>query len=223
MMRSLKNPCSRGFTLLEIMLAIAILALVLVMIAGSVNAIAHSKLQAESRLYTASEGRAILWQMSNELRGAVQTPLVLSNVLLLGRGQMHNGMAIDALTVSTLDPGHRRSIIGFGSEDIVSYTCSPNSAHPGWFVLTRSQSSGLMGGGGAGRSAPSVVLADSLVELHLRYFNGVQWVESWNSSAMPPNQQLPAAVAIELELVDNDGSTMNFSTQVTLPMAVSIW
>lgn len=222
MRRSLEKSRARGFTLLEMMLAIAILAVVLVMIAGAVHAIATSKLDAESRLYTVAEGRAILWEMSNELRGAVQTPLVLSDVLLLGSAQMHSGVPVDTLTVSTLDAGHRRSIIGFSSEDIVSYSCSPNAVHGGWFVLTRSQWSALLGGN-VKQSAPPVVLASNLVELHLRYFNGVQWVESWNSNALPRNQQLPAAVEIELKLADSNGGAISFSTQVTLPMAVGVW
>ena len=41
------NP---GFTLLEVMLAISILALILVMIAGSFNAVVHSKVHGEARL-----------------------------------------------------------------------------------------------------------------------------------------------------------------------------
>jgi prepilin-type N-terminal cleavage/methylation domain-containing protein len=222
MMHRLKNARARGFTLIEMMLAITILALVLVMIAGSVHAIAQSKLHAESRLYTAAEGRAILAQMSNELRGAVQTPVVPSYVVLLGHPHMSNGVAIDELTVSTLDPGHRRSITGFGSEDMVAYSCSSNSARPGWFIFRRSQSSALTGGA-AGPSALSVVLADNLVELHIRYFNGVQWVESWNSRSLPRGEQLPFAASIDLKLADDNGNPMSFSTEVALPMAVSTW
>ena len=72
------------------MLAIAILALILVMIAGSFNAVIHSKVQGEARLDVDRQGRAILWQLANELRGAAQTiaPNPPSDVLLIGLGQM---------------------------------------------------------------------------------------------------------------------------------------
>src|SRR5437899_12887727 len=44
-----------GFTLLEMMLAIGILSMVLVMIAGSFRAVAHSKVHGENRLNTDRE------------------------------------------------------------------------------------------------------------------------------------------------------------------------
>ncbi len=222
MIRRFARPGLSGFTLLEMMLAIAILAVVMMMVAGSFNAVAHSKVHAESHLEIDREGRAILWQMSNELRGTVQTPLAPSNVLLIGMGQMRNRLPLDSLSVSTLSAGHRRAIQGFGAEDVVVYSASTNPRRRGWFVLTRSQASALLGGAGA-PSAPSVVLADNLVSLHLRYFNGIQWLESWDSSALAPNQQLPVAVAIGLLLANSDGRLMSFSTLVTLPMAISVW
>jgi prepilin-type N-terminal cleavage/methylation domain-containing protein len=207
-----------GFTLLEMMLAIAILSIVLVMIAGSFRAVAHSKVHGENRLNTDREGRAILWQMSNEIKGAIQTPLVPSHVVLTGLGQMRAGIPVDSISISTLDAAHRRSIQGFGAEDIVSYEASPG-AHRGWFVLSRSQGSAL-GGGGAGQSA---VLADNVLALHIRYFNGQQWIESWDSASLPRGQQLPIAVAIDLALAAPGGRVMNYSTQVMVPMAVMQW
>ncbi len=66
---------SAGLTLIELMLSIGILAIVLVMIAGSFNAVIHSKAHGEARLDVDRQGRAILWELSNEIRGAVQTPL----------------------------------------------------------------------------------------------------------------------------------------------------
>lgn len=220
MIRGLVGRLSSGFTLLEIMLAIGILAVVMVMIAGSFNAVVHSKIGGENHLNIDREGRAILWEMSNELRGAVQTPLVPSNVLLIGTGHMSNGRPIDSLTVSTLDAGHRRAIQGFSAEDLVSYTLAPSSGYRGRFVLSRSQISALAGGAG---KAPVVVLADNVVSLHIRYFNGTQWLESWDSRVLPSNQRLPGAVGIDLQLANPNGRVMSFSTQVTVPMAINVW
>ena len=49
---------ARGFTLIEMMLAIGVLALILAMLASSFSAIAHSKVHAEGRLIVDREGRA---------------------------------------------------------------------------------------------------------------------------------------------------------------------
>ena len=127
------------------MIALAILALVLVMIAGAFNVVIHSKVHGEARLDTDRQGRAILWQLSNEIRGAVQTPNPQSNVLLIGLGQMRSGAPVDAITVSTLQAGHRRAITGIDAEEVVSYSVSPNPRVRGWYVLSRNQWSALMG------------------------------------------------------------------------------
>lgn len=212
----------RGFTLLEMMIAISILAIILVMIASSFNAVAHSKVHAEDRLAVDRQGRAILWQLSNELRGAIQTPLVPARVILIGTGQVRSGLPLDAVTFSTLDSSHRRAITGFGAEQLIGYTEEPNPNHRGWYVLTRSQGSALLSSGAAAMAAP-MVLAGNVISLHIRYFDGNKWSESWESSALPRTQQLPVAISMDLQLGTNGGKVMYFSTQVTIPMAVTLW
>src|SRR5258708_6725764 len=123
------------------MLAITILAVVLVMIAGSFNAVIHSKVHGEARLNVDPEGRAILWELANEIRGSVQTPNPTSNVLMIGSGQMRDGSPVDAIMVSTLAGGHRRAITGLDAEQIVSYSVLPNPQVRGWYMLTRGQRS----------------------------------------------------------------------------------
>jgi hypothetical protein len=72
-------------------------------------------------------------------------------------------------------------------------------------------------------AAPAIELADNVVSLHLRYFNGSAWLESWDSRALPAPAQLPLAVSIDLVLGAGGGRVRNFSTQVVLPMAVPEW
>jgi prepilin-type N-terminal cleavage/methylation domain-containing protein len=209
-----------GFTLIEMILAVAILGLILAMLAESFHAVASSKLHAEGRLYTEREGRAVMWELSNELIGAVQTAIYPSNVIFLGTAHFDAGVAVNSLTVSTLDAAHRRSIDSYGAEQVVSYQPLPNPAHRGWFLLERTQQSALAYG--SARPVP-IVIADNLISLRLRYFDGQQWGEVWNSRTLSPGRQLPVAVAIDLSLGAPGGHTMKFSTQVMLPMAVAQW
>ena len=208
-----------GFTLLELILAVSILGLIVVMLAQSFHAVATSKLHAEERLYSERSGRAILWQMSNEIRGAVQTPLAPSRVLVLGAAKYQGGSAVNTLTVSTLDPGHRRSLDGYGAEEIVTYSAMPNPNHRGWFLLERSQYSGL----GSGDKQAPIIVADNLLSLKLRYFDGEQWDQVWNSENMSPGRQVPVAVSIDFSLAGPRGAPLAFSTQVTVPMAIAQW
>ncbi len=208
-----------GFTLIELMLAVAILGLILAMLAESFHAVASSKLHAEDRLYSERAGRTILLQMTNEVRGAVQTPLVPSRVLLLGSAQYQGGSPVNTLTVSTLDPGHRRSIDGYGVEEIVSYKAVPNPNHRGWFMLERSQYNAL----GPDNRAMPIIVADNMLGLKITYFDGQQWDQVWNSENMSPGRQLPVAMSIDLTLAGPRDTPLGFSTQVTLPMSITQW
>jgi len=210
----------RGFTLIEMMLAIGVLALVLAMLADAFSTIAHSKVHAEGRLLVDREGRALLWQLTKEVSNAVQTPYAPSNVALFGGGHMGNSRPIDTITLSTYSGGHRRAVIGMTPETIVTYNLTPNPESRGWYLLQRSQQSGLLTSTVA---TQSMVLADNVLSLHIRYFDGVRWGESWDSSSQPRGEQLPVAVAIQIELAAPGGHAMEFATQLTVPMAIQQW
>jgi prepilin-type N-terminal cleavage/methylation domain-containing protein len=210
----------RGFTLIEMMLAIGVLAMILAMLASSFSVVAHSKVHAEGRLMVDREGRSLLWQLTKEFRNAVQTPYTASNVALFGNGHMSGGAAVDTLTLSTFSGGHRRALTGMTPETIVTYNLNANSQQQGWFTLTRSQVSGLLTSGG---TQQTTVLADNILSLHFRYFDGQRWGESWDSPSLPRGRQLPVAVAIQIQMAAPGGRPMDFATQVTLPMAIQQW
>ncbi|HYL58562.1 MAG TPA: prepilin-type N-terminal cleavage/methylation domain-containing protein [Candidatus Acidoferrales bacterium] len=209
-----------GFTLIEMMLAIGVLGLILAMLASSFSTVAHSKVHAENHLLVDRQGRALLWQLSKEIRDAAQTPISVSRVLLEGNGHVGSSGPVDTLTISTFSAGHRRAIISIAPEFVVSYDIVSNPDHPGWYVLRRSQQSGLLAAGGA---AQTVDLADNLLSLHLRYFDGQRWTESWDSAGLPRGRQLPVAVAIQISMAAPGGRAMDFATQVTVPMAIVEW
>ena len=214
---------SAGFTLIEMMLAVAVLALILVMLAGSFHAVATSKVQAEGHIAVDSAARAILTEMANEIRGAVQTAFLPSRVLLIGQSHGHGSQVLDSISVSTLSPGHRRALEDFGAEDTVTYTAAPNPDHPGWFLLLRSQNSSLLGIGTGIKAREPALLAVNLLSLHIRYFDGSLWGESWNSQSLPPGRQLPTEVGIELTMASRSGAPFSLATTVTLPMALLQW
>ena len=221
-----RGRCRRhaaAFTLIEIMLAIFILGLVLLMLAESFHAVAGSKVHGENRIALNQAARTVLSQISNELRGAVQTPFIASHVLLLGNARKDGGEPMDTFTVSTLDPGHRRSLEGFGPEDTVAYVTAPNPDHRGWYLLKRAQYSSLLVNPPTLENSSPVVLANNLVSLHVRYFDGDKWSESWDSTSLPPGRSLPAEIAIDLTMGADGGGAFALSTAISLPMAFQQW
>jgi prepilin-type N-terminal cleavage/methylation domain-containing protein len=212
-----------GFTLIEIMLAIAILAIILVMLAGSFHAVATSRVQAENNIAVDSTARAILGQMAKEIRGAVQTAMIPSRVLLVGNAHFDGGRRVDSISVSTLNSGHRRALENFGAEDTVTYNVRPNSNHRGWFLLLRDQSSSLLENTNWTKAIQRTVLAGNLLSLRIRYFDGNNWSDSWSSQSLPPGRQLPNEVAIELTMATPSGRPLMLATMVSLPMSYLQW
>jgi hypothetical protein len=205
------------------MLAVAVLALILAMLAGSFHAVATSKVQAESHIAVDSAVRAILAGMANEIRGGVQTAIIPSQVLLRGETHNHGGQILDSVSVSTLNPGHRRTLEDFGAEDTVTYTTALNPQHQGWFLLLRSQQSSFLGIDAGLNAQEPELLADNLLSLRIRYFDGNVWSESWNSQSLPPGRKLPNEVALELTMASRSGVAFSLATMVAPPMAFLQW
>ncbi|MFZ0890497.1 MAG: prepilin-type N-terminal cleavage/methylation domain-containing protein [Candidatus Binataceae bacterium] len=212
------SRAARGFTMVEMMVAVWILGLILAMLASSFSAVAHSKVHGEARLAGDEAARLIMFQMSREIRGVVQNGVAPVHVLVIGSGHMQNGSPLDNITLSTLGAGHHRAVFGPGAEDIVSYTAAANQNHRGWFVLMRTQQSGLLPPE-HGAPQPPVELADNLLSLHLRYFDGTRWNESWDSRANGGGA-LPLAVSIDLALATPAGKPMYLSTMVPVPVVL---
>jgi prepilin-type N-terminal cleavage/methylation domain-containing protein len=211
---------SAGFTLIELMLAVALLGIILVMLAGSFSAVSHGKIHAESRLNIDHEARSIMWQLSKELRGVVMTQNAPSNTLLIGQGQTQSGLPLDSIVFSTFDVGHRKSLDGYGAEEIVSYSAVPNPNHRGLFVLLRSQHSGLLQLDSNLASPPvPLVLSENVMALHLRYFDGTRWHEGWDSDSSPAGLNIPQAISIQLQMAAPGGRPVFLSTEVAIPMA----
>jgi prepilin-type N-terminal cleavage/methylation domain-containing protein len=206
-----------GFTLMELMLSLALVALIMIILFSSFHAVAASKFHADTRLESDQEARTLMWMICRELRGAVFTPLIPSHVLLVGQASKQGGMPLDSITFATLDPGHRRALDGFGAEEVVSFNAVPNPSHRGWFRLTRSERSGLIQTANP-PTPPPTVLANNVMSVHFRYFNGFQWMESWDSTSSPAGQALPQAISIELSMASGRRPTY-LSTTISLPMA----
>jgi prepilin-type N-terminal cleavage/methylation domain-containing protein len=212
-----RRASQAGFTLMELMLSLALLALIMIILFGTFHAVAASKLHAEVRVQSDQEGRSLMWMVCRELRGAVFTPLIPSHVLMVGQASRQGGMPMDTITFATLDPGHRRALDGFSAEENITYAAVPNPNHRGWFMWTRSERSGLLQTANPPTSPPTV-LASNVLSVHFRYYNGFQWVESWDSTSSPAGQALPQAISIELTVAAGRQPTY-LSTMISVPMS----
>ncbi len=178
----------RGFTLIEILLALALLAVVITLIQGTYSGTVKSRERsgAESRqLHTAA---LVLDRLANEISGAYVDPARpdATGLVLAVDGDGHSVLAFTARLqpIPTIRPGG-------GSE--VSYFVE---AEDDRVRLVRRESPDLDGNLEEGGAPYPVV--DDLVRFQVQCFDGEQWVEEWDSREREDGPVLPRAVSVEL-------------------------
>ena len=150
------------------------------------------------------------------MRCRLRTPPAMSRC----SGRTHErGVPVDTITMSTFSGGHRRAITGMTPETIVNYNLTSNPDQQGWYMLQRSQQSGLLTGA---VTPQTTTLAGNVLSLHFRYFDGQRWGESGFLESAA-RDALPVAVAIQIKMAAPGGQVMDFATQVTVPMAIQQW
>lgn len=230
----------RGFTLIEILVATAILAIIMATIYGVLTRAIYAKQHAEERADLYASGREIVLQMADELEGALP-PTAGRNIGFIGlpgTGRVPTDAVQFALVIRrSFGPSARR-----GGRALVSYSLDPTKNPPNLFALRRQEemlteappTDDGTDSGGTGSTqqdvpTPAAVRAAYLIDhvagLRFSYLDPLsgQWVKSWDTTVQPPSGQppigLPAAVQITLFLADDNGGVHDFSTTVDLPLA----
>src|ERR1700682_4122228 len=88
------------------------------------------------------------------------------------------GFTLIEIMLATAIPGMGLRVRS-GPAAIVGYITVPNPDRRGWFLLKRIQYGSLLSNPPTVQNAGAVVLANNLVSLHIRYFDGDSWSESW--------------------------------------------
>ncbi len=163
---------SAGFTLVEILLAVAILGIIVVMVYGSLWTVTRTVGDARERMELYQTARGLLWRMSGELSSAFVS-------------EEMDFVAVKSSELNSTDTcrlSFSSTTGGFGQDgkDIgrIEYYLSE----------------GILYKAVDGKTFPVVEDVDSF---SLRYFDGGQWQEGWDSK---PGGKLPETVEMNLEL-----------------------
>jgi general secretion pathway protein J len=204
-------------TLLEILVAVGILALISSLVYGAFDGLARSRSGMERATERHHQGRSALTRMSRELSSAfisLHRPLNLavqsSSTLFVGRRER-----IDFTSFS-----HRR--IRFGSHESdqneLSYFLSPDP-ETGAVDLVRREATVIDAEPRTGGVVQ--VLAQDVTDLRFEFLDPLtgQWVESWDSTqATGQLDRLPSQVRVEFWLRREDQEPLQMITKVALPM-----
>ena len=216
---------SRGFTLLEILLAMALLAMVVAMISlsfsGSLRVIEAA--QAQGDIYRRAQ--IALQRISEDLTSA----WLPDDVEWVGTQKESEGVRQDSLQFASMahvvfDPEHQQAGLG-----IIRYTVRNSKDRPDELELLRGDALYRPLEKDVEREAPQgFVLSDRLRSVEWRYFDDQgEVLNDWDTGAMgaddPQKRHLPVAVSCRLEYwLDHDRqTTRTFSTIVLLPVGLN--
>lgn len=214
-----------GFTLIEAMVAIAIVGIVATLVWGGFSQTARNKRRVERQLDRYHVIQSALTRMAREMKmafvSAQQNPnQSLRTVRTAFVGTRRGGSArIDFTSFS-----HERLVRNAHTSDQneLSYFVTDHPEKPAVDVLVRREQRRIDDEPRKGGHAD--ILVEDVEELQLEYLDpkSGEWLRSWDTTqaAMQPNR-LPSQVEIRLTVpdpLDPDAETRTFGTRATIPM-----
>ncbi len=209
-----------GFTLLEVLVASAILSLVLAALYGVFSRTLASKRLAEERADRSRSARIVLLRMGEDLQASF--PFTRGNARFSGETRRTNAFPEGALSFVSFahtpvsSAGHESDLNEIG------YALLPDPEAPGSYYLVRrvNLDPGITDLAADQRPEKEAYPLLSRVRgLRFRFFDGHTWREEWGQD--DTRDKLPRAVEATLYLPDSHEEVVEFSTIVDLPLAVT--
>ena len=218
----------RGFTLLEIILAVSVLALVGTMIYGGFSQTALNKARIEEDVEQSRVVHMALERMVRELTMAFVSmhvnpspDLRVVETAFIGKDNGRDDR-IDFTSFS-----HRRLYRDARESDQneISYFVTEHPDDPDVQVLARREQNRI--DDDPRRGGKSQILVENVEEFDIEYFDPLlsDWVQSWDTEDVlaQPNR-LPTQVRILLAITDprRRGETQTFGTRVVIPLTYAL-
>jgi len=214
-----------GFTLLEVVVAIALLAVVMTLIYGAFSRSVDVTQETADASERVRQVQFITERLMDELSSAYWFPSSTVSQGLVGQGLFvgSKGTAsdsdtrLDTLTWTTF--AHRRYLAESAQSDIaqVEYRVDLDSeSRTGPGRLVREERVNVL------TDAPWAIetdeVAEGVTEFRLRYLTGGEWVDTWDATQ---RRSLPQAVEVTVGLAGSGSAPANhIRTVVPLPIAV---
>lgn len=207
-------PESRGFTLLEVMVAAAISGFLLAALSGVFWRTLASKRVVEQRAARVRAVHTVLLRISDELRASI--PLPSATRSLRGQTRQADPFPHASLSFVSVAPLAFTARGGAGDLQRIEYRLAPTPGEPAHYQLVRG--AWLERRADQDAADEFVPVLPYLRGLRVRFFDGQRWVEEWGGEITLG--RLPQAVEVTLYLDDlAGGEVATFSTTVTLPLA----
>ena len=214
--REVKNG---GFTIIEILIAVALGAVILASVYGAYHMVMKTTMNYSRVSDIYQTARIVLDTVAKEISGAYQPIFSEKGEMFLGVDEWYAGLENDTLSMVT-------TTCLRGEEDEIGYDSFEVS-----YYLGKGRKDGLL----YMKSAPyfnleepfqegeEIILAENVRSLDFKYYNGMDWVEMWGGEEMAAEEEaipaLPYAVRITISLgLEGEKALTRFSTVASLPM-----
>jgi len=197
---------TRGATLLEALVALAIAALVLAALSGATVRARAARTEATARADRLGAGRSLLLRLAAELEAARRP----------GTGERFaveppadGAPPWSSLSFPTAARGPVAGATPAGDTSVVSYRVEPDRARPGVGTLVRRETMVPV----PGSEAPGVPVVAGLRALRVRCLDAAGWHVVWQG------EDLPRAVEVAISQDDGRGGAEELATTVALQAA----
>jgi general secretion pathway protein J len=196
----IRNPHLNGFTLLEVMLAMAILTVIMTVIYASFSSAGRNVEQAETSRDRTDLARTLIAKMSDDIANAYYNP-AMKEAIFYGKKSTtvdneprFDGIALTALTNWRKPDSKETDLWEVGYR----FETAPEGQGQ---VLVRREKRDLDKDRTPLEGGTDMIITDRIKELRLRYYDGTTstWKEEWDTRTQG---RLPKAVEIRLVLED---------------------
>jgi general secretion pathway protein J len=195
-----------GFTLIEVLVVIAIMAIVLSSIYGIFASVSGTKDRLDSDSEAYHRARVVFDRLGREIHSAYYGSSC-DECLFTGESEDDSfSLEFSTAAVSPLSiEGTGFAVVGYALEE------DPES-DSGERVLMRTEKP-LLGEDSSDEEPTALRMAPGIVRMSVRFYGSKQWQDSWNAAT----SGLPERIEFELYVSDSRGVEIPFLTTFSLP------
>jgi general secretion pathway protein J len=216
---------SSGFTLIEVTLALAILAFITTIMWGSFSQTATNKRAieaAQDRMHTV---RVALFRMAREIEMTYKSDN--ENVGAIERRTFFTGASkgdVDELSFSTFAHQRLRGGLAEADTSVVTYFGERDPDDRRVLNLMRRETRRLQAEDPKTIAGEAYVLCPDVARVKFAYYDHKkkEWENDWSTLNASGNQYLPTHVRITLTVLDESGREVNYSTDARVQMTENV-
>ena len=216
---------SSGFTMVELMLAMAIFAFITTLMWGSFSQTATSKRAIQNEQERAHTVRVALMRMSRELEMAYLSDN--ENTAITNRRTFFTASAradVDEVTFASFAHQRLRAGAAEGDSALISYYGAPDPDDRRVLNLMRRETRRLQAEDPSSLLGEAYILCPDVARVKFAFYDHrkKEWQTDWSTLDASGTPYLPAHVRITLTIVDDRGQEVSYSTDARIQVTENV-